>query len=76
MLSLEGYTEVIDVVSKQVGFYSPLFIIFFLFCGLIIVTLFIGVVIENYNRNNGTGMLTVDQRKYKDLKKRLKLGIF
>ena len=28
---------------------------------------------RNYNRNNGSGMLTVDQRKYKDLRKRLKL---
>lgn len=46
MLSLEGYTEVIEVVSKQVGFYSPLFIIFYLFFGQIVLTLFVGVVIE------------------------------
>ena len=38
------------------------------------VTLFVGVVIANYSQNKGTALLTVDQRRWCDLKKRLKIA--
>ncbi|XP_075210673.1 sodium leak channel NALCN-like [Lycorma delicatula] len=38
------------------------------------LTLFVGVVIANYSENKGTALLTVDQRKWCDLKKRLKIA--
>ena len=42
-----------------------------LFLGL---TLFVGVVIANYKENKGTALLTVDQMRWSDLKKRLKIA--
>lgn len=38
------------------------------------LTLFVGVVIANYGENKGTALLTVDQRRWSDLKKRLKIA--
>lgn len=38
------------------------------------LTLFVGVVIANYSENKGTALLTVDQRRWCDLKKRLKIA--
>lgn len=38
------------------------------------LTLFVGVVIANYGENKGTALLTVDQRRWCDLKKRLKIA--
>jgi hypothetical protein len=47
----------------------------FVFLGCMIgVTLFVGVVIANYSENKGTALLTVDQRRWCDLKKRLKIA--
>jgi len=40
------------------------------------LTLFVGVVIANYSENKGTALLTVDQRRWCDLKKRLKVSHF
>jgi hypothetical protein len=40
---------------------------------LIGLTLFVGVVITNYSENKGTALLTVDQRRWLDLKGRIKL---
>lgn len=36
--------------------------------------MFVGVVIANYSENKGTALLTVDQRRWCDLKKRLKIA--
>ena len=33
-----------------------------------------GVVIANYNEGKGTALLTVDQRRWEDLKSRLKIA--
>jgi hypothetical protein len=41
---------------------------------LIGLTLFVGVVITNYSENKGTALLTVDQRRWLDLKGRIKLA--
>ncbi|VDP46742.1 unnamed protein product [Soboliphyme baturini] len=38
------------------------------------LTLFVGVVIANYSENRGTALLTVDQRRWNDLKNRLKMA--
>ncbi|VDO08687.1 unnamed protein product [Haemonchus placei] len=38
------------------------------------LTLFVGVVIANYTENRGTALLTVDQRRWHDLKARLKMA--
>ncbi len=38
------------------------------------MTLFVGVVIANYSENKGTALLTVDQRRWMDLKGRIKLA--
>ena len=38
------------------------------------LTLFVGVVIANYSENRGTALLTVDQRRWLDLKARLKMA--
>lgn len=47
----------------------------FVFLGCMIgLTLFVGVVIANYSENKGTALLTVDQRRWCDLKKRLKIA--
>ena len=47
----------------------------FVFIGTLIgLTLFVGVVITNYSENKGTALLTVDQRRWLDLKGRIKLA--
>ncbi|CAG13962.1 unnamed protein product, partial [Tetraodon nigroviridis] len=47
----------------------------FVFLGCMIgLTLFVGVVIANFNENKGTALLTVDQRRWEDLKSRLKIA--
>ena len=38
------------------------------------LTLFVGVIIANYTENRGTALLTVDQRRWRDLKARLKMA--
>ena len=47
----------------------------YVFMGSMIgLTLFVGVVIANYRENRGTALLTVDQMRWSDLKKRLKIA--
>nr|AGC13755.1 LNALCN-EEEE [Lymnaea stagnalis] len=80
VLSLEGWLEVRDVIIARVGptslFQSEaIYIHFFVFIGYMIgLTLFVGVVIANYGENKGTALLTVDQRRWLDLKGRIKLA--
>ena len=46
----------------------------FVFIGCQIgLTLFVGVVVSNYLVNKGTALLTVDQRRWLDLKGRIRL---
>ena len=35
--------------------------------------MFVGVIIANFQENNGRALLTVDQRRWEDLKRRLSL---
>lgn len=75
VLSLEGWTEVRDILEKGVGFHASLYLYVYVFLACLIgLTLFIGVVVSNFNENKGTALLTVDQRRWGDLKKRLKLS--
>ena len=75
VLSLEGWTEVRDILKEQIGSYASFYLHVYVFLACLIgLTLFIGVVVSNFNENKGTALLTVDQRRWQDLKKRLKLS--
>ena len=75
VLSLEGWTEVRNILQERVGSYASLYLHVYVFLACLIgLTLFIGVVVSNFNENKGTALLTVDQRRWQDLKKRLKLS--
>uniref|UniRef100_A0A915EG69 Ion transport domain-containing protein n=1 Tax=Ditylenchus dipsaci TaxID=166011 RepID=A0A915EG69_9BILA len=55
--------------------WAVLFIHIYVFIGCMIgLTLFVGVVIANYMENRGTALLTVDQRRWHDLKARLRMA--
>ncbi|TKS66912.1 Sodium leak channel non-selective protein [Collichthys lucidus] len=70
VLSLKGWVEVRDVIIHRVGPIHGIYIHVFVFLGCMIgLTLFVGVVIANFNENKGTALLTVDQRRWEDLKK-------
>lgn len=75
VLSLEGWTEVRDIIEEQVGFWGSIYPHVYVFCaGLIGLTLFIGVIVSNFNENKGTALLTVEQKRWKDLKKKIFLA--
>ncbi|ETE66402.1 Sodium leak channel non-selective protein, partial [Ophiophagus hannah] len=59
------------IIARIHGIYIHVFV--FLGC-MIGLTLFVGVVIANFNENKGTALLTVDQRRWEDLKSRLKIA--
>ena len=60
----------IDRISPWSAIYIHIFVLLGWLIGL---TLFIGVVVANYNENKGTALLTVDQRRWEDLSRRLKI---
>nr|XP_009858187.2 sodium leak channel non-selective protein [Ciona intestinalis] len=75
VLSLKGWIEVRDILVERMGPLHAIYIHLFVFLGCMMgLTLFIGVVIANYNENKGTALLTVDQRRWEDLKSRLKIA--
>ncbi|CAH1782033.1 unnamed protein product [Owenia fusiformis] len=75
VLSLEGWIEIRDVLINRVGSQHAIYVHLFVFLGCMIgLTLFVGVVIANYSENKGTALLTVDQRRWLDLKGRIKLA--
>ena len=75
VLSFKGWLDVRDVLIKAVGPTHAIYIHVYIFLGCMIgLTLFVGVVIANYSENKGTALLTVDQRRWCDLKKRLKIA--
>nr|CAB3264197.1 sodium leak channel non-selective protein [Phallusia mammillata] len=75
VLSLKGWVEVRDILVERMGGIHAIYIHLFVFLGCMMgLTLFIGVVIANYNENKGTALLTVDQRRWEDLKSRLKIA--
>ncbi|UYV62372.1 hypothetical protein LAZ67_2000323 [Cordylochernes scorpioides] len=82
VLSFKGWLDIRDVLLQRLGAVSfpslvtqAIYIHIFVFLGCMIgLTLFVGVVIANYSENKGTALLTVDQRRWCDLKKRLKIA--
>ncbi|PAA57585.1 hypothetical protein BOX15_Mlig029264g3 [Macrostomum lignano] len=74
VLSLEGWVDVRDILMSRVHPSHADYIHLFVFIGCLIgLTLFVGVVVANYSENKGTALLTVDQRRWLDLKGRIKL---
>ncbi|XP_071579199.1 sodium leak channel NALCN-like [Temnothorax nylanderi] len=75
VLSFKGWLDVRDVLIKALGPLHSIYIHIYISLGCMIgLTLFVGVVIANYSENKGTALLTVDQRRWCDLKKRLKIA--
>ncbi|CAF3650795.1 unnamed protein product, partial [Rotaria sp. Silwood1] len=75
VLSLEGWLDIRDIIMERMGPEHVIFVHIFVFIGTLIgLTLFVGVVIANYSENKGTALLTVDQRRWMDLKGRIKLA--
>ncbi|XP_076258314.1 sodium leak channel non-selective protein na isoform X3 [Rhynchophorus ferrugineus] len=75
VLSFKGWLDVRDILIKSLGPVHAIYIHIYIFLGCMIgLTLFVGVVIANYSENKGTALLTVDQRRWCDLKKRLKIA--
>ncbi|PAV58369.1 hypothetical protein WR25_23917 isoform A [Diploscapter pachys] len=74
-LSYKGWNVIRDILYLRHGPWAVLFIHIYVFIGCMIgLTLFVGVVIANYTENRGTALLTVDQRRWHDLKARLKMA--
>lgn len=75
VLSLEGWLEVRDVIQAVVSPEYSLYVHIYVLIGSMIgLTLFVGVIVMNFNENKGIALLTVDQRRWQDLKKRLRLA--
>ncbi|PIC33562.1 hypothetical protein B9Z55_013496 [Caenorhabditis nigoni] len=74
-LSFKGWNVIRDILWNRHGPWAVVFIHIYVFIGCMIgLTLFVGVVIANYTQNRGTALLTVDQRRWHDLKARLKMA--
>uniref|UniRef100_A0AC35TIY1 Sodium leak channel non-selective protein n=1 Tax=Rhabditophanes sp. KR3021 TaxID=114890 RepID=A0AC35TIY1_9BILA len=74
-LSYKGWNVIRDILWVRAGPWAVLFIHVYVFIGCMIgLTLFVGVVIANYMQNRGTALLTVDQRRWHDLKARLRMA--
>ncbi|KAK0398822.1 hypothetical protein QR680_002769 [Steinernema hermaphroditum] len=74
-LSYKGWNVIRDILWARQGPWAVVFIHIYVFIGCMIgLTLFVGVVIANYTQNRGTALLTVDQRRWHDLKARLKMA--
>lgn len=75
VLSLEGWLEVRDVIQAVVAPEYSLYVHIYVLIGSMIgLTLFVGVIVMNFNEKKGIALLTVDQRRWQDLKKRLRLA--
>ena len=75
VLSLEGWLEIRDVIKAVVTPEYSLYVHIYVLIGSMIgLTLFVGVIVMNFNENKGIALLTVDQRRWQDLKKRLRLA--
>lgn len=75
VLSLEGWTDVRDIMHEQVGWTGSIYPhVYVFFACLIGLTLFIGVIVGSFNENKGLALLTVQQKRWKDLKKKLELA--
>uniref|UniRef100_A0A7E4ZT64 Sodium leak channel NALCN n=1 Tax=Panagrellus redivivus TaxID=6233 RepID=A0A7E4ZT64_PANRE len=74
-LSYKGWNVIRDVLWHRRGAWAVVFLHVYVFLGCMIgLTLFVGVVVANYMENRGTALLTVDQRRWHDLKSRLRMA--
>ncbi|KAL3095996.1 hypothetical protein niasHS_005755 [Heterodera schachtii] len=74
-LSYKGWNVIRDILWARQGPWAVFFIHVYVFIGCMIgLTLFVDVVIANYMENRGTALLTVDQRRWHDLKARLRMA--
>ncbi|KAI9498171.1 Ion transport protein-domain-containing protein [Zychaea mexicana] len=78
----EGWVDVLEVSMSIVGkdqvpqqdasqLTGIFFMVYNLVGSVLVISLFLGVVLENFSRRNGTAYLTVEQRRWLDLKKLL-----
>ncbi|EDV28390.1 uncharacterized protein TRIADDRAFT_18273 [Trichoplax adhaerens] len=75
VITLEGWTSMRSILQSMKQDFGIIYIHVFVFVGFMIgLTLFVGVVMTNFNENKGTALLTVDQRRWLDLKGRLKIA--
>ncbi|KAK9762450.1 hypothetical protein K7432_011791 [Basidiobolus ranarum] len=83
ILSNEGWVNVMLTTMKIKGFniqpeshyswYNAIFFMLYNMVGAVFVlTLFVAVIIENFNTRNGTAFLTAEQRRWIDMKNQLK----
>ncbi|KAF1745272.1 hypothetical protein MXB_3643 [Myxobolus squamalis] len=74
MMTLDSWTSGLDYVKQMVGSWVTLyFYAYVFFANLIGVSMFVGVVCQSYNINNGIALLTKDQRSWSDLTQRIDL---
>ncbi|KAL7424030.1 calcium channel protein [Cryptotrichosporon argae] len=83
IVSLEGWIDVMGSVMTIVGrdqqpqdgasqWNAIFFVVFNLFGGVIILTLFVSIIIENFSMRSGNALLTTEQRHWVDLRKFIK----
>lgn len=74
-LSLEGWLDIRNVIERSLDTFFGFYIHAYVLVGCMIgLALFVGVVVNNFNEKKGTALLTVDQRRWEDLRKRLRLA--
>ncbi|ORX90883.1 hypothetical protein K493DRAFT_229408, partial [Basidiobolus meristosporus CBS 931.73] len=83
IVSNEGWVDVMLTTMKVKGYniqpedryswYNAIFFMLYNIVGAVFVlTLFVAVIIENFNTRNGTAFLTAEQRRWIDMKNQLK----
>ncbi|WVO12615.1 hypothetical protein L204_100220 [Cryptococcus depauperatus] len=83
IVSLEGWIDVMSSVMNIVGRdqqpqdqasqWNAIFLLIFnLFGGVIILTLFVSIIIKNFSTRSGNALLTTEQRQWVDLSKFIK----
>ncbi|ORY05860.1 hypothetical protein K493DRAFT_333364 [Basidiobolus meristosporus CBS 931.73] len=83
IVSNEGWVDVMLTTMKVKGYnlqpedknawYNAIFFMIYNMVGAVFVlTLFVAVIIENFNTRNGTAFLTAEQRRWIDMKNQLK----
>lgn len=80
VVSLEGWIDVMASIMNITGLdtqprtnaspWNALFMVFYnLFGAVIILTLFVSIIIQNFSTRSGAALLTTEQRQWVDLKK-------
>lgn len=80
IVSLEGWVDVMDSAMAITGrdaqpqpdsaqYNSVFFVIYNLIGAIVVLTLFVSVIIENFSRRSGQALLTSEQQQWVDLKK-------